>query len=109
MNSVEKKWAVPPGVADIVYGIIRDYSRRCEALSNSIVSDESKETFYRLNGAVESSLLMIEDPARGIFVYDMSHKIGYYHSKAMEIMNHKAYHLRKRKLIYSIAKMLNLV
>lgn len=109
MNSAEKKWTVPPSVADIVYGVVRDYSRRCEALSSSIVSDESKEIFYKLNGAVESSLLMIEDASRGIFIYDMAHKVGYYHSKAMEIMNHKAYHLRKRKLIYSIAKMLNLV
>jgi hypothetical protein len=103
------RFKVPPGVTDIVYGVIRDYRRRCEELTSSIVSEESKEMFYKLNGAVESALLLVEDGVRDVFIYDMSHKVGYYHSKAMDFMNHKSYHLRKRKLIYSIAKILSLV
>jgi hypothetical protein len=104
-----ERWAVPPGVTDIVYGVIKDYRRRCDELTSSIVSEEGKEMYYKLNGAVESALLLVEDGVRDIFIYDMSHKIGYYHSKAMELMNHKTYHLRKRKLIYSVAKILSLV
>ena len=104
-----ERWEVPPGVADMVYGIVKDYNRRVDDLNNSLLSGECKDMYYKLNGAVESALLLVEDGVRDIFIYDMSHKIGYYHSKAMELMNHKTYHLRKRKLIYSVAKILSLV
>lgn len=104
-----ERWEVPPGVADMVYGIVKDYNRRVDDLNNSLLSGECKDMYYKLNGAVESSLLMIEDRLRSIYIYDIAHKYGYFRSKAIDYLDHKAYYLRKNKLVYSIAKILNLI
>ena len=104
-----ERWEVPPGVVDVVYGIVKDYERRSEALATEPLSEENKETYYKLNGAVDSALLMIEEPLRSIYINDLTNKFGYFRSDAMSIIDHKGYYSRKYKLIYSIAKILYLI
>lgn len=104
---VYDNFCLPRGVVAIVKDICADYTRRKAALSGDL-PDNIRETYTRLNKAVEDALEEIEKGIRSAILSDVANGRGYDVSEATFYLAKNTYYRRKRKLIHDVAVALSL-
>ena len=100
---------MPKGVVQIVKCICADYDRRARAIPYTDNRDV-RDTYIRMNTAVDSALLSITEPGiRDLMLRDMVCRRGYERSRAREMICGQSYYARRRKVLRLIAEELALI
>ncbi|MCD8308457.1 MAG: hypothetical protein LUD19_01285 [Clostridia bacterium] len=102
-------YEIPSTVVDIVKTVCADYTRREQAIKYNGVSGETLANYINLNGIIDDALSDIETGIREELLRDIGRRRGYEQSNFCYCISKNAYYRRKRKLIYDIAKGLNLL
>ena len=103
-------WELPGGVAKIAKAVCADYDRRAKALRTDAVIGEIRETYTRLNAAVDLALAEIDEPnVREEILRDMVVRRGYERSRTQTYLCKNSYYARRRMVTYLVAKALALV
>lgn len=104
------RYEIPTNVVNIVKAICVDYERRKQLLRNdSALDPDVRAELLSLNVALESALDNVEIGIRKIILGDIQNNRGYDHSRSAAFLAKNTYYSRKRKLIYDIAKNMNLI
>lgn len=104
-RAIYKLRGIPFSVVRVVYSICGDYERREKAIR----SDNATEAMVRLNAIVDEALEDIEPAIRRDIISDISDGRGYYKSNCCIMMEKNTYYRRRRKLVYDIAKAMQLL
>ena len=102
------EYELPSSLVCVIKGVCSDYYRRATAIKNGTASGVVLDEYLRLNIAVETALEDIEKGIRGELLRDVALGLGYNKSVISAFMAKNTYYQRRRKLIYDIAKALNL-
>lgn len=100
---------LPGGVVRMVESVCGDYYRRAQAIKTGAAVGAALDEYLRLNIAVETALEEIETGIRAEMLRDVALGRGYNRSCISVFMAKNTYYQRRRKLMYDIAKELNLV
>ena len=102
------EYELPSSLVCVIKSVCSDYYRRATAIKNGTASGVVLDEYLRLNIAVETALEDIEKGIRGELLHDVALGLGYNKSVISVFMAKNTYYQRRRKLIYDIAKALNL-
>lgn len=98
---------IPNTVVDEVRYICADYFRREKAVKIGSVSGELLDNYIRINKKIDQALSdVLEEGTRFIMLDDIANRRGYEYSRASQKMGRVSYFMKKRKIIYIIAKYL---
>lgn len=105
-----RRWDINDGIVDIVKAVCADYDRRKRAIHYSLLTDEVRQEYIRLNDAIDKALEEnIEEGVRGYIFTDIQLGRGYDFSPASPYYAKNTYYQRKRKIIHDIAAILKLI
>lgn len=101
---------LPSEVVGVAIAVIADYERRAREIKRGVLSEHLISAYKKYNDIVDEALsaALIEVSTRDEFVKDIAAGRGYEHSMIGPLYNRKAYYLRKRELIYRVARGLGL-
>ncbi len=99
-----QKQNLPGGVVGIAVAVIADYDRRSREIKKGTLSESSLSAYARYNEIVEAALLQIEEGARREMLSDIAYGRGYNTSMIGWMYCKETYYLRKRTVIYFVAK-----
>ena len=102
-------YTVPLSVARIAISVCGDYERREKLIRSSPSESPTFARMSELNSVVEQALSALEPAIRKDMLNDISEGIGYHKSKCSLMMGKNTYYRRRRKLVYDIAILLNLI
>lgn len=108
-KSEYRKWDLPPTVVQLVVDMCKDYDRRNVAISFKTASEEVIEAYKRTNGIIDNALQTVEKPLRRDMLNDIILNRGYNFSPTSPIVSKCTYYLRKRQIVYTIAKQMFLI
>lgn len=103
------EWEVPTGVVGIVRAVCADYRRREHMIKFSSIAGDVLEEYIRLNSIVDNAVGSAERGIRYSLLADIANGRGYDNSPASPFLAKNTYYLRKRKIVYDIARSLKLV
>lgn len=109
MRRDDDRYTIPASAARLSEAVCGDYYRRATAIRSGIVSGAALDVCMHLNIAVETALEGLENGVRSEMLKDVALGRGYNKSNLGAFMAKNTYYDRRRKLIYDIAKGLNLV
>lgn len=102
-------YTIPLSVARIAISVCGDYERREKAVRSSSGDTPAFTRMSELNSIVDQALSALEPAIRKDMLNDISEGIGYHKSKCSLMMGKNTYYRRRRKLVYDIAILLNLI
>lgn len=102
------KHELPSGVVSVCVAVIADYRRRKKEIDRGLISEELNLSYKHYNEIVDDALSCIEEDVREELISDIESGRGYAHSIIARSCGRRAYYLRKRQVIYVVAKGLNL-
>jgi len=109
-KKIYQRHDIPASVVNIVIALCADFPRRKKCLTlNSNVPETVKMRYKEFNNAITDSLQEIEVGLQKIIINDIVDNRGYSKSGAQIVISKNAYYRRRRKLIYDIAVLLNLI
>ena len=100
---------VPTHAKILVTAMIAGYRARQKAIDMKTVSDKVAATYENLNYCIDKAIESMEPGLRNIMLYDFEHRVGFKYSDACTFISANSYFRRKRRLIYDVAKMVNLI
>ena len=103
-----QKHKLPSGVVGIAVAVIADYERRAREIKKGALSEDLLSTYRRYNEIVDGALSQIEEGARRELLSDIIYGRGYNTSMIGWMYCKETYYLRKREVIYTVAKELGL-
>lgn len=102
------KHELPSGVVSVCVAVIADYGRRKKEIDKGVLSDSLLSSYKRYNKIVDDGLSCVEEDMREELISDIESGRGYAHSMIARSCGRRAYYLRKRQVIYIVAKGLDL-
>lgn len=103
------KYEIPATVVDIVKTVIADYSRRKKAIIVGNANDNVIERYTQLNHIIDNCLIDVEEGIANDLINDIRLHYGYERSRSAMYISKNGYYRRRRKFIYDVAKMLDLL
>ena len=106
---VRSKYDMPYTVVAIVKAVCADYERRGKVIRQGAASDDVRDSYARLNEAVDDALLLVEEGIRDEMLRDIIWGRGYDSSTASPYISKNAFYRRKRQIVHHIAVVLALI
>ena len=103
------QFELPSSVVEIVKSVCNDYTRRACAIRSGSVNGAVLARYIELNGIIDTAIAEIEVGIRMDMLRDIQKRRGYDFSPAAGCMAKNTYYKRKKKVIYCIAKSLELI
>ena len=104
-----RKWDLPPTVVQLVVDMCKDYDRRNVVINFNTASKDVIESHKRTNGIIDAALETVEQGLRRDMLNDIILNRGYNFSPTSPIISKCTYYLRKRQIVYTIAKQMFLI
>ena len=109
-KKIYQRHDIPESVVNVVIALCADFPRRNKCLTlNRNVTETAKERYRQFNNAITDALQGIEVGLQKIIFNDIVDNRGYGRSGAQIVISKNAYYRRRRKLIYDIAVLLDLI
>jgi hypothetical protein len=106
---INNRYELPTGVVNMVKSICFDYERRARAIRYGSVCGEVLERYVMLNKAIEKGLESLDVDIRRDMLEDICLCRGYDFSMVSVRLAKNTYYLRKKRVIWEIAKALFLI
>lgn len=107
-----KQKDIPEGALKVIRAICADYPRRkriIETVVHTHTDEETLKHFKDYNERIDRALSELEEGLRDYILSDIMHGNGYNYSMASPLLTNNAYYERKNKILWNLARELNLV
>ena len=102
------KHELPREVVSIAVAFITDYRRRERELERGVLSEHLLSTYKNYNEIIDNAASVLEPGMREEMLSDIISGRGYEHSMIGWMCAKESYYLRKREVVYRVARGLGL-
>lgn len=102
------KHDLPGGVVSVAVAVIADYKRRGREIERGVLSEHLLSAYAKYNGIIDDAVSVLEPGMRDEMLSDIINGRGYEHSMIGWMCAKDSYYLRKREVIYRVARGLGL-
>lgn len=102
------KHNLPGEVVSVAVAVIGDYRRREREIERGVLSEHLLSAYKKYNGIIDEAVSVLEPGMRDEMLSDIIKGRGYEHSMIGWMLAKESYYMRKREVIYRVARGLGL-